>query len=84
MPQIGADRDLGSGTGSMVETDQVENGQSTPFLDVLQGPFSERHVYLARMSDVIADRRIETEPLDVKPRRHDAPTPSRFPVPVPP
>ena len=82
MPQIGADRDLGSGTGSMVETDQVENGQSTPFLDVLQGPFSERHGYLSRVSDVIADRRAETEPLDVKPRRHDAPTPSRFPVPT--
>ncbi len=66
----------------MVETDQVENGQSTPFLDVLQGPFSERHVYLGPMSNVIADRRSETEPLDVKPRRHDAPTPSRFPVPA--
>ena len=82
MPQIGADRDLGSGTGSMVETDQVENGQSTPFLDVLQGPFSERHGYLGRMSCVIADRCAETEPLDVKPRRHDVPIPNRFPIPV--
>ena len=40
----------------MVETDQVENGQSTPFPDVLQGPAGERHGYLGRMSDVIADR----------------------------
>ena len=84
MPQIGADRDLGSGTGSMVETDQVENGQSAAFLDVLQGPVGERNSYLGLMSDVIADRRAVTEPLDVKPRRHDAPAPSRFPVPVPP
>lgn len=35
VPQIGADRDLGSGTGSMVETDQVKNGQSAALLDVL-------------------------------------------------
>ncbi len=66
----------------MVETDQVENGQSAAFLDVLQGPVGERHSYLYWMSGVIADRRAETEPLDVKPRRHDAPTPSRFPIPV--
>ena len=30
----------------MVETDQVENGQSAAFLDVLQGPVGERHGYL--------------------------------------
>ena len=36
VPQIGADRNLGSGAGSMVETLQVENGQSAPFLDVFQ------------------------------------------------
>ena len=82
MPQIGADRDLGSGTGSMVETDQVENGQSTPFLDVLQGLVGERNDYLGRMTDVIADRCAVTEPLDVKPRRHDVPIPDRFPIPV--
>jgi hypothetical protein len=35
VPQIGADRDLGSGAGSMVETDQVKNGQSAALLDVL-------------------------------------------------
>jgi len=34
VPKIGADRDLGSGAGSMVETLQVKNGQSAPFLDV--------------------------------------------------
>ncbi len=82
MPQIGADRDLGSGTGSMVEADQVKNGQSSAFLDVLQSPVGERDDYLVRMTDVIADRCAVTEPLDVKPRRHDAPTPSRFPIPV--
>ena len=31
VPKIGADRDLGSGAGSMVETLQVKNGQSAPF-----------------------------------------------------
>ena len=66
----------------MVETDQVKNGQSAPFLDVLKGAAGERNGYLGRMSDVIADRRAVTEPLDVKPRRHDAPTPSRSPIPV--
>jgi hypothetical protein len=34
VPKIGADRDRGSGAGSMVETRQVKNGQSAPFLDV--------------------------------------------------
>ena len=34
VPKIGADRDLGSGAGSMVETLQVKNGQPAPFLDV--------------------------------------------------
>ena len=66
----------------MVEADQVENGQSSAFLDVLKGPVGERNDYLVRMTDVIADARAVTEPLDVKPRRHDAPTPDRFPIPV--
>ena len=68
----------------MIEADQVENGQSSAFLDVLQGAVGERNGYLGRMTDVIADRCAVTEPLDVKPRRHDAPTPDRFLIPVPP
>ncbi len=83
VPQIGADRDLGSGAGSMVETDQVKNGQSAASLDVIQGPIGERYGYLVRMTDVIADRRAVAEPLDVKPRRHDDPEPNRFPIPAP-
>ena len=66
----------------MVEADQVEYGQSAAFLDVLQGLVGERDGYLGRMSCVIADRCAETEPLDVKPRRHDVPIPNRFPIPV--
>ena len=66
----------------MVEADQVENRQSAAFLDMLQGPVGERNDYLVRMTDVIADRRAVTEPLDVKPRRHDAPTPDRSLIPV--
>ena len=66
----------------MVEADQVKNGQSAALLDVLQGPVGKRDSYLVRITDVIADRRAITEPLDVKPRRHDAPTPDRFPIPV--
>lgn len=66
----------------MVEADQVENGQSAAFLDVRQGLVSERDSYLGRMTDIIADRRAVTEPLDIKPRRHDAPAPDRFPIPV--
>ena len=38
VPQVRVDRDLGSRDRSMVETDQVKNGQSAAFLDVLQGP----------------------------------------------
>ena len=37
MTQVGADRYLGSRTGSMVEALQVKNGQTAPFLDVIQG-----------------------------------------------
>ena len=66
----------------MVEADQVENGQSAAFLDVRQGLVSERDSYLGRMTDVIGGRRAITEPLDVKPRRHGAPTPYRFLIPV--
>ncbi len=68
----------------MVEADQVKNGQSAAFLDVLKSPVGERNDYLIRMTNVIADRRAVAEPLDIKPRRHDVPTPGRFPIPVPP
>ncbi len=66
----------------MVEADQVKNSQSAAFLDMLQCSVGERDSYLVRMTDVIADRRAVTEPLDVKPRRHDAQTPDRFLIPV--
>ena len=79
MPQVRADRDLGSGARSMVETDQVKNGQSAAFLDVLPGPRSEYDHYLTGVNRASTDRRAIPEPLDIKPRRHDVPTPDRYP-----
>ena len=60
VPQVRVDRDLGSRDRSMVETDQVKNGQSAAFLDVLPGPRSECDHYLAgvnRASSTSAPRR---------------------------
>jgi hypothetical protein len=84
VPQIGADRDLGSRAGSMVETLQVKNGQPASFLDVLQSLGGERNCYLSRSGRAFTDGCAVTETLDVKPWRHDVPAPSRFPVPGPP
>ena len=81
VPQICADRDLGSGASSMVETLQVKNGQSASFLDVLQCLGGERNGYLSRSGGAFTDRCTEAKPLDVKPRRHDVPAPCRLPVP---
>jgi len=86
-PKVCAHRDLGSRTGSMVQTDQIKNRQSAPLLDVFQRLGSERDRNLGRHSVVIlrnSDRLTIPETLDVKPRRHVAPEPSRFPSLVPP
>ena len=82
--QIGADRDLGGGTGSMVQTDQIKNGQSPSFPDVLQSIGGERDHYLGRPFLAFTNRPAEPEPLNVKPRRHAAPTLGRYPFPGPP
>ena len=87
MPKVGAHRDLGGGTGSMVQADQIKNRQPTPLLDVVQRLGSERNRYLGRRSVAILsnlDRLTKPQPLYVKPRRHDALKPSRFPSPIPP
>ena len=87
LSQVGAHRDLGGGTGSMVQADQIKNGQPTSFPDVLQGLVGERDRDSGRLSVFVlrfSDRLAEPEALDVKPRRHDDPTPCRFPFPVPP
>ena len=86
-PKVGADRDLGGGTGSMVQADQIDDCQSTPFLHVLRSLCGKRNRYLRRPSTVMVkfpDRLGKPKPLDVKPRRHDVPKPSRFPSPIPP
>ena len=82
--QVGSDRDLGGGTGSMVQTDQIKNGQSPSLPDVLQGIGRERDRYPGRPSLAVTDRLAEPEPLNVKPRRHAAPTLGRYPFLVPP
>ncbi len=66
----------------MVEADQVKNGQSAAFLDVLKGLRGECDRNLAGIDGSFTDGCAVTEPLDVKPRRHDAPTPDRFLIPV--
>ena len=81
MPKVRADRDLGSGTGSMIETLQVKNGQVPSFLNVLQGVRTERNFYFAMIYGTVVYRSAVAEPLDVKPRRHDVPTRGRFPIP---
>ena len=87
MAKVCADRDLGGGTCSMVQADQIKNRQSASLLDVLQRLGSERNRYLRRIATAIvnfSDRPGEPKPLDVKPRRHDVPKPSRFPSPIQP
>ncbi len=86
VPKVRADRDLGGGTGSMVQADQINDRQPASFLNVLQGLSGERNRQLHRPSTGIvkfSDRLAEAEPLNVKPRRHDAPTPGRSPSPIP-
>lgn len=86
-PKVGADRDLGGGTGSMVQADQIDDGQPASFLDMFQGLGRERDRYLGRPSSAVLrfyDGPGEPEALDVKPRRHGAPTRCRFPFPIPP
>ena len=68
MPKVRADRDLGSGTGSMIETLQVKNGQVPSFLNVLQGVRAERNFYFAMIYGTVACRPAVAEPLDIKPR----------------
>ena len=85
--KVGADRDLGRGTSSMVQADQIKNGQSASFPDMFQGLGREGYRYLGRPSLValrVSDGLSEPEALNVKPRRHVAPTRCRFPAPGPP
>lgn len=84
-PKIRADRDLGSGASSMIQTAQLYNRQSALFLDVLQGLGCERNCYVGRPSSGsgCCDRLAKPQFLDVKPRRHDVPALTRFPSPIP-
>ena len=71
----------------MVQADQIDNGQPATFLDMFQGLGRERDRYLGRPSLIIlrfSDGAAEPEALNVKPRRHAAPTQCRFPFPIPP
>ena len=81
MPKVRADLDPGSGTGSMIETLQVKNGQVPSFLNMLEGVRAERNFYFAMIYGTVVYRSAVAEPLDVKPRRHDVPTRGRFPIP---
>lgn len=84
--KVRAHRDLGSRTGSMVQADQIDESQAASLLDVLQGLGRERDRRLDGHSGVVLRafyRLAKPGALYVKRRRHDAPTPGRFPFPIP-
>ena len=51
--KVCADRDFGSGIGSMIKTLQVKNGQVPSFLNVLQGVRAERNFYFAMICGTV-------------------------------